>query len=98
VNAAALKAAIAESRATRTRIESHYAGELMQLLGAGRRREIGGDLAQRVEQKGGHTFTRFYGRPSSWMNAFAPQGKLVRRIKRMDDHGNVTDALYQRAK
>lgn len=56
-----------------------------------------GYLFERVEQKGGHTFRRFYGSPKSWMSAFAPPGKLVRKIHRMDSNGNVTGSLYQRA-
>jgi len=55
-----------------------------------------GYLAARVTTKGGHTETRFYGSPKSWMSAFAPPGKLVRRINRMDSNGNVTGSLYQR--
>jgi hypothetical protein len=34
-----------------------------------------GYLAERSETKGGHTITRFYGRPSSWMSQSAPQGR-----------------------
>jgi hypothetical protein len=55
-----------------------------------------GVLLPRVEQRGGHTYTRWYGSPRSWMNAFAPPGKLVRRVNRMDSEGNITGSLYQR--
>jgi hypothetical protein len=59
-------------------------------------RVAAGHLAPRVEQKGGHTITKFYGRPSTWMNTFAPRGQVVKRINRLDSSGNVTGAIYQR--
>jgi hypothetical protein len=40
-------------------------------------------LREHVEQRGGHTYRTFTGRPMSWMNAFAPTGK---RIKRVNQH------------
>lgn len=55
-----------------------------------------GHLAQRIEQRGGHTYTRFYGRPSPWMSDFMPQGRLVKRINRLDGAGNIVGAAYQR--
>ena len=55
-----------------------------------------GYLAERSEVKGGHTFTRFYGRPSAWMNQFAPTGKRVRRIIERSD-GGASRTLYERA-
>jgi hypothetical protein len=55
-----------------------------------------GFLAERVEQRGGHTYTRFYGQPSSWMSQFAPAGKLVKRVNRYDAANNVVGAAYAR--
>ena len=55
-----------------------------------------GYLAERSEVKGGHTFTRFYGRPSTWINQFAPTGKRVRRIIERSDSG-ASRTLYERA-
>ena len=55
-----------------------------------------GYLAERSEVKGGHTFTKFYGRPSTWMNQFAPTGKRVRRIIERGDSGPGR-TLYERA-
>jgi len=39
-----------------------------------------GQLREHVEQRGGHTYHRFYGRPVSWMAPFAPVGRRVKRI------------------
>ncbi len=39
-----------------------------------------GTLREHVESRGGHTYTRFYGRPAAWMNGFAPRGRRVTRI------------------
>ena len=55
-----------------------------------------GYLAERSEVKGGHTFTRFYGRPSTWMNQFAPTGRRVRRIIERGT-GGTNRTLYERA-
>ena len=55
-----------------------------------------GYLAERSEVKGGHTFTRFYGRPSTWMNQFAPTGRRVRRIIERGT-GGANRTLYERA-
>ncbi len=37
-----------------------------------------GFLREYVEQKGGHTYTRFYGRPAAWMGAYMPKGRRVK--------------------
>jgi hypothetical protein len=52
-----------------------------------------GFLREHVEQRGGHTYTTFTGRPISWMNQFAPTGK---RIKRVNQHtpGGPSRVLY----
>jgi hypothetical protein len=55
-----------------------------------------GYLAERSEVKGGHTFTRFYGRPSTWMNQFAPTGRRVRRIIERGQ-GGANRTLYEQA-
>jgi hypothetical protein len=56
-----------------------------------------GFLAERVTTRNGHTETRFYGKPSSWMSQFAPPGRVVKRINRLDSNGNIQGAAYQRA-
>ena len=55
-----------------------------------------GHLAQRIEQRGGYTSTRFYRRPSSWISDFMPQDRFVKRINRLDGAGNIVGAAYQR--
>ncbi|SEP50976.1 hypothetical protein SAMN02990966_07821 [Rhodospirillales bacterium URHD0017] len=55
-----------------------------------------GYLAERVETKGGHTYTRFYGRPKSWMDQFMPRGQRIKRVHRADDKGNLTGVAYQK--
>jgi hypothetical protein len=57
-----------------------------------------GYLAERVEHsRAGHTITKFYGMPKSWMSQFAPRGAVVKRINRLDHEGNVNGVAYQRA-
>lgn len=55
-----------------------------------------GFLAERVEQRGGHTYTRFYGAPKSWMNEFMPTGKKVRTIRQMATDGRIEGVLFQK--
>ena len=56
-----------------------------------------GYLAERVEVKNSHTYARFYGQPKSWMSQFAPQGRAVKRINRLDSNGNIAGIAYGRA-
>jgi hypothetical protein len=45
-----------------------------------------GHLREIVESKNGHTYTRFVGRPSAWMNQFSGRTRLVKNITvRSDD-------------
>jgi hypothetical protein len=53
-----------------------------------------GHLREHKETRGGHEYTKFIGRPISWMAAFAPPGKRVRRIIERSDSNNRT--LYER--
>lgn len=39
-----------------------------------------GTLREIVETRGGHTYSKFYGNPKSWMAAYMPPGRMVRRI------------------
>jgi hypothetical protein len=39
-----------------------------------------GILREVSETRGGHTYTRFYGQPRSWLSAFMPPGRVVKRI------------------
>jgi hypothetical protein len=55
-----------------------------------------GHLREHVETRGGHIYTKFYGRPVSWMAAFAPKGKRIRRIIERSDSG-ASRTLYERA-
>jgi hypothetical protein len=55
-----------------------------------------GYLAERVETKGGHTITRFYDRPQSWMDQFMPRGARVKRMHRLDSEGNIAGVAYSR--
>lgn len=54
-----------------------------------------GHLREHVETRGGHTYTKFIGRPISWMSAFAPHGKRVKRIIERADAGPGR-TLYER--
>jgi hypothetical protein len=54
-----------------------------------------GHLRELTETRGGHTFTTFVGTPKSWMSAFAPPGRRVRKIIQRSDSGHET-TLYQR--
>ena len=49
---------------------------------------------EHVEQRGGHTYTTFTGRPISWMSQFAPARKLCQ--KRVNQHtpGGPSRVLY----
>jgi hypothetical protein len=55
-----------------------------------------GYLAERVESRNGHTYTRFYGAPKSWMAAFAPQGRVVKRINHLNERGDTDRVGYSR--
>ena len=46
-----------------------------------------GHLREIKETRGGHEYTKFVGRPISWMAAFAPPGKKIRRIIERGDNG-----------
>jgi hypothetical protein len=46
-----------------------------------------GHLRMRVEQRGGHTYTEFFGRPKSWMASLAPTGKRIKRIDQQNENG-----------
>jgi hypothetical protein len=48
-----------------------------------------GQLREHVETRGGHTYTRFYGRPISWMAPFAPNGRRVKAIRQPNKGGHV---------
>ena len=54
-----------------------------------------GHLREHTEMRGGHQYTKFIGRPISWMAAFAPPGKRVRRIIERSDSGPGR-TLYER--
>ena len=54
-----------------------------------------GTLIERTETKGGHQYTRFFGRPISWMGPMMMQGKRVKRIIEQSDSGN-SRTLYER--
>ena len=56
-----------------------------------------GVLRESTETKGGHTYVRFYGATSSWMDQFRPTyGR--RRVKRIIERGDSgTRTLYERA-
>ena len=54
-----------------------------------------GTLRAVSETRGGHTHTRFYGRPSSWMSQFAPPGRAIRRINEVRSDGE-SRVLYRR--
>jgi hypothetical protein len=57
-----------------------------------------GVLREHSETRGGHVYTRFHGRPISWMNQFMIQGKRVKRIIERNDHnGGPNRTLYERA-
>jgi len=53
-----------------------------------------GHLRMRSEQRGGHTYTEFFGRPKSWMASFAPAGKRVKRIDQQNENGIVVKNLW----
>ena len=55
-----------------------------------------GFLAERIEQRGGHTYTRFYGAPKSWMNEFMPQGRRVKTVRQIAADGRIEGTLYQK--
>jgi hypothetical protein len=39
-----------------------------------------GTLREIIETRGGHTYSKFYGNPKSWMAAYMPNGRLVQQI------------------
>jgi hypothetical protein len=53
-----------------------------------------GFLREHVEQRGGHSYTTFTGRPISWMSQFAPAGKRVRRVNQHSSNGGPSKVLY----
>ena len=55
-----------------------------------------GHLAERTETKNGRAYTRFYGRPITWMAPFMTQGRRVKRIVERSDNGN-SRVVYERA-
>jgi hypothetical protein len=54
-----------------------------------------GFLREIKETRGGHEFTRFYGKPIAWMAPFMAQGKRVKRIIERSDSGPGR-TLYER--
>jgi hypothetical protein len=54
-----------------------------------------GVLIERTENKGGHQYTKFYGRPVSWMSQFMHQGKRIKRIIERSDNGG-SRTLFER--
>jgi hypothetical protein len=54
-----------------------------------------GTLIERTETKGGHQYTRFFGRPISWMGPMMMQGKRVKRIIERSDNGG-SRTLFER--
>jgi hypothetical protein len=55
-----------------------------------------GVLRQHVETKNGHTITKFYGRPMSWMHPMMPRGRLVTQISKADSDSAKGQILYKR--
>jgi hypothetical protein len=55
-----------------------------------------GILREHTESRNGHQYTKFYGRPSTWMNQFAGIGKRVKRITERTDNGGPGRTLYER--
>jgi hypothetical protein len=55
-----------------------------------------GTLREHVETRGGHQYTKFFGRPIAWMGPMMIQGKRVKRIIERSDSGN-SRTLYERA-
>jgi len=55
-----------------------------------------GWLTERVEQRGGHTYTKFYGRPKAWMGQFMPQGRVVKNVRQVAPDGRIEGTLYQK--
>ncbi len=53
-------------------------------------------LREHTENRNGHQYTKFYGRPSTWMNQFAGIGKRVKRITERTDNGGPGRTLYER--
>jgi hypothetical protein len=55
-----------------------------------------GILREEVTTKNGHTYTKFHGRPMSWMAAFAPPGKRIKRItERNDSYNGGSRVIYE---
>jgi hypothetical protein len=53
-----------------------------------------GYLREHVEQRGGHTYTTFTGRPISWMSQFAPSGKRIKRVNQHISNGGPSNVLF----
>jgi len=54
-----------------------------------------GHLREQVEERNGHRYTRFHGRPKSWMATFAPRGRRVSRIDQQNEHGETIKTLWK---
>jgi hypothetical protein len=55
-----------------------------------------GHLIERVEERGGHRFVRFYGQPKSWMDQFMPRAQRVKSVRQMASDGRIEGTLYQK--
>ena len=55
-----------------------------------------GTLREIIETRGGHTYSKFYGNPKSWMAAHMPNGRLVRQITVRQD--NTEKVRYEQRK
>jgi hypothetical protein len=54
-----------------------------------------GFLREVKEERGGHVYTKFYGKPIAWMSHFMVPGKRVKRIIERSDSGN-SRVVYER--
>ena len=56
-----------------------------------------GVLREHSETRHGHTYTKFFGRPITWMAPMMHQGKRVKRIiERRDNDSGPGRTLYER--
>jgi hypothetical protein len=55
-----------------------------------------GILRERVEQRGGHQYTTFYGKPISWMGSFMPRGRRVQKMVERNDSEQIVQVHWQR--
>jgi hypothetical protein len=55
-----------------------------------------GILREQVETKHGHTYTKFFGRPSTWMAPMMGRGQKVKRIVERNDSGQVVQVHYDK--